>query len=96
MLANPAFGYRTRGHGAGLTVATLVQRLLHAAYRTSARQYPYPGPLGRRAESLHDIMAKKVSQQYQQLGPRRQLQGFLLMRRVAPANMLPDGNIVPL
>lgn len=41
-------------------------------------------------------MTKEIGQQYQYISTRGQLQGFLLMRRIAPAYMVPNGYIVAL
>src|SRR3546814_4710013 len=74
----------------------LLQSLLHAAYRTPARHHPDAAALGRMAEGFHDIVSQEIRQQDHQLRARRQLQGFLLVRGIAPADVMRNRNIVAL
>lgn len=75
------------------TQATAFQRLLHGAHRTPACHDPDAGALRRLTKRLHDVVAQEIGQQDQQIGTARQLQGFLLMRRISSADVVRDTDI---
>jgi hypothetical protein len=83
------------GHGAGFTVAALVERLLHAAHGTPAGQNPYARPLGSGTEGFHDIVTEEIGKKDKQLGAGWQLQGLFLVRGITAADMVADGNVMP-
>lgn len=79
---------------AGFTVAALIECLFHAAHGATASQNANTSTLSRRAKCFHDVVAEKIGEQDEELGARRQLQRFFLVRGITPADVLAYGNIV--
>jgi len=74
--------------------AALIQCLLHATHRAATSDDLNAALLRGGSEGLHDVVTEKIGQQNDELSALRQLQGSLLVRRIATTDVVRDRNVV--